>query len=224
MTFSSLPTLMPAYLPSSLAQKYDTEALSWDRKLQILGFNRTYDHLFQRMNENGLLSGLDDNANVLDIGIGTGALTIALLNNVAASPYVTGIDISHKMLGVAKKRLSRLGTRHMLLQTDICAMSGSTGCYDLVICAHVLEHLADPAACVVRIRQMLSPGGRFVLVITRCGLWGYYMQHRWNIFPATPSGVWNWFKEAGLAEITVIPLHATPWNTSRSIAITGVAV
>lgn len=223
MMFSVPSQLLPANYPSPLAQQYDSEAPTWDRKLQYLGFNRVYEQLFRDLKNRGGLSYLRHDAQVLDMGIGTGALTAALLKSTALNLRITGVDISPEMLHVAEKRLSQLGARYTLLQTDIGALSSMTHNYNLIICAHVLEHLANPAACVTQVRQMLTPGGRFMLVITRCGPWGYYLRHRWHITPATPFIVREWFEQAGLTEVAFVPLQGMPWSQFKSIAVTGVA-
>lgn len=161
-----------------LAGRYDVAAPKWDVTLRQLGFDRVYDALFTDLAAMGFLDNLTDAASVLDIGVGTGALTSALLAHTPGLPHVTGIDISHAMLCAASLHFTRLGIRHTLMQADLAALHGYPQRFDTVVCAHVVEHLPNPAEVVTHIHDLLVPDGRFVLVITRRGLWGQYLRQK----------------------------------------------
>lgn len=213
----------PIYMNTDprLVDRYDTEANSWDQKLYRMGFHHIYENLCHNLKHQGLLEDIDDNAHILDIGIGTAMLTETLLRYTPGQPYVTGIDISKQMIQAASKRLSEIKVRHNLMQMDISTMPDDSSQYDFIMCSYVLEHLTDPAAYVARIRHMLVPGGKFLLLITRKGLWGEYLRRKWKISPVTSSDVQSWFDEAGLTDVTELSLKGTLWGRFAGIAVIG---
>lgn len=204
-----------------LAWRYDAAAPSWDATLDRLGFDRVYDALFADIAGSGLLSNVTDSANVLDIGIGTGALTAALLAHSPGTPHVTGIDIAHAMLCAASLRLERLGAPHTLMHADLDALRGYPRQFEAVVCAHVIEHLPNPAAAVRHVYDLVAPGGCFVLVITRRGLWGHYLRHKWGVILPSSDEVRNWFCMAGFGDVNAVPLRGNGWADAASVAVGG---
>ena len=95
---------------------------------------------------------------VLDLGCGTGLLTVAL---AAQGHAVTGADPSAEMLAVARARPS--GARVRWVQ-GLAQDAG--GPFDLAIMTgHVFQTLTDDAAIAATfaaVRARLAPGGRFV--------------------------------------------------------------
>lgn len=208
-------------IAQQLAWRYDAAAPSWDATLNRLGFDRVYDALFADIAGRGWLAHLTDGATALDIGIGTGALTAALLAHSPGTPHVTGIDISHVMLRVAARRLGRLNVAHTLMHADLVALRGYPVRFDAVVCAHVIEHLPDPAAAVREVCDLVAPGGCFVLVITRRGLWGHYLRRKWGVAPPSPGEVRAWFCAAGFVDVTAVPLRGNGWANAASVAVVG---
>lgn len=206
---------------SQLSQKYDAVATTWDRKLHRLGFHHVYNRLCQDLSDRGEFNNLGAEANILEIGIGTAAFTEAVLQRTNCLPHVTGIDISREMLKIASKRLSAMNVRHRLMCMDINTLSDVSNQYDLIICSYVIEHLDHPKAHINQIRQILTSGGKFLLLITRKGLWGEYIRYKWNISPASTEEVESWFDQAGFTNITELPVNGTPFSRFTSIAMLG---
>ena len=60
---------------------------------------------------------------------------------------------------------------------------GKPGEYDAVLCGDVLEHLADPAAALRRLRPFVAPGGRLVASVPNGANWALRLSllaGRWN--------------------------------------------
>jgi SAM-dependent methyltransferase len=60
---------------------------------------------------------------------------------------------------------------------------GKPGDYDCVLCGDVLEHLADPAAALRRLRPFVAPSGRLVASVPNGANWSLrlsLMAGRWN--------------------------------------------
>lgn len=118
--------------------------------------------LVERLREWGLLGG---RRVVLDIGCGIGRVTAALAGKVRA---VVGIDISRRMLTVARRRC--VGYRNVLLAEtsghDLAALA--SGAFDLVLAVDTFPYLvlAGDSFVEAHVREahrVLKPGGSLVL-------------------------------------------------------------
>jgi tRNA (cmo5U34)-methyltransferase len=98
---------------------------------------------------------------ILDIGAGTGLLSAMLLEKYPAATIVL-LDISEKMLAVAKERLR--GRKNVSFLTGDYSRVDLGGPYDLVCSALSIHHLepADKRRLFGRIYSTLVPGGIFV--------------------------------------------------------------
>lgn len=100
-------------------------------------------------------------ADVLDLGCGTGTLTVLLAE---AGHRVRGADLSPAMLERARAKASAAGLDVTFALGDAAEPDAEKGSVDVVLCRHVLWALPDPAAVVRRWRRLLRPDGRLVLV------------------------------------------------------------
>ena len=103
-------------------------------------------------------------ARVLDIGGGTGgfAVRVAQLGH-----SVTVVDPSPDALASLDRRARELGVQVTGVQGDIDGLPSLVGPADLVLCHGVLEVVDDPAAALVRIREVLRPGGVLSLLVAQ---------------------------------------------------------
>jgi ubiquinone/menaquinone biosynthesis C-methylase UbiE len=101
----------------------------------------------------------------LDAGCGRGAATIALAEAVGGDGHVTGIDLSPKMIEVARADIGGLGWSNVDLQVmDASAPSLPAAGYDLVVSSLVVFFLPDPPAALLAWRRLLvTPGGRLAI-------------------------------------------------------------
>jgi 2-polyprenyl-3-methyl-5-hydroxy-6-metoxy-1,4-benzoquinol methylase len=100
-------------------------------------------------------------ARVADLGCGSGSLSVLL----AEEGYVvTGLDLSDRMLDLAREKASAAGLDVTFGQGDASEPGLEPGAYDVVLCRHVLWALPDPSAALARWVDLLRPGGRLVLV------------------------------------------------------------
>ncbi len=97
---------------------------------------------------------------VLDVGGGQGQLALQL---AARGHQVQLTDISADMLAIAATAAAKAGLqqqlniRHCALQQLPAALAGQQ--FELVLCHAVLEWLAEPAAAITQLRQLVAPGG-----------------------------------------------------------------
>jgi SAM-dependent methyltransferase len=100
-------------------------------------------------------------AEVLDVGCGTGVLSLALL---ARGFRVTGVDISAEMLEQLRRRPGAEGLQ--LRQGDVFELPVPDGSFDAVVSRWVLPHFPQWPLAVIEAATKLRPGG--VLMFDIC--------------------------------------------------------
>jgi len=99
---------------------------------------------------------------VLEIGCGTGALTLPLAEAVGEHGRVVAVDISEPMLGAARQKVGERGLRNVtLLSGDAQVFAFEPGAFDLAT-SRMGMFFADPTAAFRNIKGGLKPGGRLV--------------------------------------------------------------
>ncbi|MER7110885.1 class I SAM-dependent methyltransferase [Streptomyces sp. NPDC000229] len=100
-------------------------------------------------------------ADVLDIGCGTGSLSLLLAED---GHRVTGVDLAPRMVERARAKVAAAGRSGRFLVGD--AMEPPTGQerFDAVLCRHLVWTLPDPRAALRNWVDRLRPGGRLVLI------------------------------------------------------------
>ncbi len=108
-------------------------------------------------------TGVADGEAILDVGCGTGSLTLAVGEkaNVAA---VTGIDLSEPYIAFAR---SRTEDQRITFETgDACALPYPDGAFDRVLAMLVLNFVPDAPRAVSEMVRVTRPGG-----ITAAAVW-----------------------------------------------------
>jgi len=102
---------------------------------------------------------------VLEIGCGVGRLTWTLARQ---AQEVWALDISSRMLEIAKENLADVDTVHFLLGDGTTLGDIPSGSMDLVFSALTLTHLPHPSLVVGYLGEalrVLAPGGRLALQV-----------------------------------------------------------
>jgi ubiquinone/menaquinone biosynthesis C-methylase UbiE len=109
------------------------------------------------------LSRVRDGERVLDIGCGTGLLSLTFLRK--ADCRVLGIDASGEMLSYFEKKIAglSLGGRVECAVGDAASMKFKDATFDVIASTVALHHVKDKEPVIRRIFSMLKPRGRFVL-------------------------------------------------------------
>ncbi|UFS97085.1 class I SAM-dependent methyltransferase [Nocardia huaxiensis] len=97
---------------------------------------------------------------VLEIGVGTG-LNLPLYGPAATS--VIAIDLSEKMLRIARDRVPAADGRIMLRRGDVQQLDVPDGSVDTAISTYTFCTIPDPRAAAREVFRVLRPGGRFIL-------------------------------------------------------------
>jgi ubiquinone/menaquinone biosynthesis C-methylase UbiE len=115
----------------------------------------------------GVLAETED-AHVLDVGSGTGALAITLLERWPRH-RVTGIDPSGGMLEIARRTADEQLSAHVArrFRAEVAAahqLPFEDGTFDLAVSSFVLQLVDDRPAALREVRRVLRPGGTFAWV------------------------------------------------------------
>jgi SAM-dependent methyltransferase len=111
--------------------------------------------------ESALFDGyeLEDGAEALDIGCGTGEITGRLARRFPAL-RLTGVDIIEAHLELARRRNADLGDRVRFGRGDAYDLEFEDGRFDLVICRHMLQSIPKPEQVLAEMVRVARPGGR----------------------------------------------------------------
>jgi ubiquinone/menaquinone biosynthesis C-methylase UbiE len=97
---------------------------------------------------------------VLEVAIGTG-------RNLEFYPpevSLTGLEISPRMLDLARQRAAETDRHINLLEGDAQALPFADGSFDTVVCTLSLCNVLDLPAAVAEMARVLRPGGRLLLL------------------------------------------------------------
>ena len=103
---------------------------------------------------------LEAGMSVLDLGCGTGTLTL-LLKRACPGARVVGVDVDPKVLGIARAKLAEAGVEVELLQGAIDELDLPEASFDRVVTSLVLHHLTteEKRRALGAVRRLLKPGG-----------------------------------------------------------------
>jgi demethylmenaquinone methyltransferase/2-methoxy-6-polyprenyl-1,4-benzoquinol methylase len=93
---------------------------------------------------------------VLDLCCGTADMARALRRRAAESAAILGIDFSHAMLRLARRKVHG---RVVLVEADALCLPIRDACFDLVVSAFGFRNLASYDAGLAEISRVLRPGG-----------------------------------------------------------------
>lgn len=130
---------------------------------------------------------LPADAKILDVGCGDG-FYLGLIKDFGKPTWqLEGIDSDPRAIAAAAKAGLNVIQGHV---EDVPLAEGT---YDLILCIMTIEHVGNPTAFLTRLRSLLKPGGRIVIVTDNTASpdfklfggrhWGgYHFPRHWNLF------------------------------------------
>ncbi len=101
---------------------------------------------------------------ILDVGAGTGALTLDLAWRVGNGSLVTAIDNDTEALKIAQSLAEQVGVRIATLAGDATALPVRDATQDMTVARFLFQHLPDPSSVLLQMRRVTRPGGRIVII------------------------------------------------------------
>jgi SAM-dependent methyltransferase len=127
-------------------------------------YNRAGRRTWQRLLDAQIVERTD---RVLDIGCGTGASTRDVAR-IAADGHATGIDLSTRMLDLARRQAAEEGLDNAhFVKADAQVHPFEPDAYDVAISSFGVMFFNDPVAAFTNIGQGLRPGGRLAVLAWR---------------------------------------------------------
>src|SRR4051812_40210561 len=125
-------------------------------------------------------------ARVLDVGCGTGSVSVQIIANGNA----TLVGVEPDEVRASKARERGVVVRSGILTPELI---DDLGKFDIVLFADVLEHLPDPHSMLELAKTALAPGGRIVASVPNIAHWsvrsdllrGKFNYRDWGIMDAT---------------------------------------
>jgi len=186
---------------------YDKASDSWHSTISNLGFETAYADLIDQVQPELAVAASAAQLKVLDAGIGTGAFAAALASRCRQACDLTGVDVSSEMLRQAEKHLESSGIYANLIQGDINDLPFAADAFDVILVAHVIEHMASPEATLAELCRVLKPGGVLIACITQRSSAGAYIQMKWRTHRADESTATHWLHRSGLSSVRAINLR-----------------
>ena len=136
--------------------EYDSEAFYYEESRFSDGLGRHLNYMHKRIVEKllGSSGGL-----ILDAGTGTGRFATWLAKK---GFKIIGVDLSHEMLKIAKRKTKSLDANIDLILADLHSLPFRYEVFDSCVSINVVDHLRDVSKFLKELRLVLKPGGFFI--------------------------------------------------------------
>ncbi|HUW99279.1 MAG TPA: bifunctional 2-polyprenyl-6-hydroxyphenol methylase/3-demethylubiquinol 3-O-methyltransferase UbiG [Acidiferrobacter sp.] len=168
---------------------------------------------------------------LLDVGCGGGLLAESLAK---AGAHVTGIDLAHEALLVARLHAAENGLSIDYREASVEDLGRDPACapFDVVTCLELLEHVPDPASVVRACAALVKPGGHvFFSTVNRTPkAWLMAVVGAEYVFKLIPRGTHEyarfirpselaaWMRSAHLTSITTRGMRYLPFVRHCSLS------
>jgi ubiquinone/menaquinone biosynthesis C-methylase UbiE len=111
-----------------------------------------------------ILDKIDPSAHVLDLGCGTGRITIPMAQRAC---QVTGVDLSAQMIARLREKAEKLGLNVDLREADMEQLPFEASSFDVITCVLALMHIPPESRqpVFVEANRVLKPGGKMIVTV-----------------------------------------------------------
>ncbi len=186
-----------------LTARYAQAARNWHSGIVRLGYPEAYLRLLAARKARA-------KDHVLDVGTGSGLFSEIWHRSNGPPASLTLLDPCRPMLSDACARMAELGASFDAIESGIGTEAIPSESADVVLCAHVLEHLDDPLEGLSWVRSRLVPGGTAFLAVSRPHWCTALLRWRWGHRAYGPEVMFELLNRAGFSEIELVPFVAGP--------------
>ncbi|EMS73388.1 class I SAM-dependent methyltransferase [Ruminiclostridium cellobioparum] len=130
---------------------FDKQADHYDSTYYGQHARKLYESVIETMNKYDFKS-------VLDVGCGTGNVLLEVIKRKSVD--IAGIDLSEKMLDIARRRI---GNSADLRSGDSEHLPWDSAAFDMIICTDSFHHYPHPLAVLEEMKRVLTPNGKIVI-------------------------------------------------------------
>ena len=106
-------------------------------------------------------AGAPAGADILEVAPGPGYMAIEMSR--LGSFKVTGLDISHTMVEIARENAASAGAKIDFRNGDVTAMPFADGSFDLIVCQAAFKNFRQPLTALSEMHRVLRTGGTAVI-------------------------------------------------------------
>jgi ubiquinone/menaquinone biosynthesis C-methylase UbiE len=118
---------------------------------------------------------------LIDVGAGTGAVSLAASMRLGSSGSVLAIDLAPKMLAELRYRLDgRTPTPFMTAVMDAAFLGVRSASFDVALSGIALQSMSDPQSAVVEMCRVLRSVGTFGISISKGWWWEEDARWQWH--------------------------------------------
>lgn len=167
-------------------------AFAYDFVVRILSLNRE-DALRE---ETIRLAQIEPGASVLDVGCGTGTLTLLAKAAAGSTGRVCGVDAAPEMIAQARRKAQKAGVQVEFQPGVVEALEFADGTFDRVLSSLMMHHLPPDLQerALTELFRVLKPGGQLLMVdfdasAPRRGMEGLHHNAQHIAPPVSQSGL-----------------------------------
>jgi ubiquinone/menaquinone biosynthesis C-methylase UbiE len=113
---------------------------------------------------------LPEGGSVLEVAPGPGyfCIELARLNQAKTGKYsITGLDISHTFVEIARKKAAEAGVRADFRQGNASSIPFADDAFDFLLCRAAFKNFGQPVRALQEMCRVLKPGGHGLIVDLR---------------------------------------------------------
>lgn len=191
----------------ALTTAYDRAATTWHRTISKFGFLEAYGDLLADAADR--LPRTEQPLRVLDAGSGTAGFSVAFARQIGHAEFDL-LDVSSEMLAKGALTMAVEGMACNQICCDVSTLTQRRNRYDVVLSAHLIEHIGDAATVLADLRSVLTPGGLVVLAVSKPHWCTALVRLRWKNRAYRPKEMRGLLEQSGFEDIETFAFSSGP--------------
>ncbi len=191
----------------ALTTAYDRAATTWHRTISKFGFLEAYGDLLADAADR--LPRTELPLRVLDAGSGTAGFSVAFARRIGHAEFDL-LDLSSEMLAKGAQTMAAEGMACNQICCDVSTLTQRRKRYDVVLSAHLIEHIDDAVSVLADLRSVLAPGGLVVLAVSKPHWCTALVRLRWKNRAYQPQEMRGLLELSGFEDIETFAFSSGP--------------